>query len=213
MTPLHRRLLTEESWDNLFDFLDPVRPNKRGAGRDAEAEVRFVEITRKLSYFFAGRGCREAEDLTTETVLRVAAKCAELPAAGFGDHIAYYYGVARNVHHEWLRDASRERTNRESAGKDPTLVPTADARGRRHEEEEHRCLDQCMARLTRGARRLILSYYDADKGTKITRHRQLAEQFGKSLNALRIEVHRIRTTLRRCVLECANSEAAGTAGS
>ncbi len=70
-----------------------------------------------------------------------------------------------------------------------------------------------MARLTRGARRLILSYYDADKGTKITRHRELAEQFGKSLNALRIEVHRIRTTLRRCVLECANSEAAGTAGS
>lgn len=212
-SPFHRRSLTEESWDNLFDFLDPARPGKRGSDRDAVAEARLLEITRKLVYFFAGRACREAEDLATETLLRVAAKCGELAGAGFGDRIAYFYGVGRNVLHEWLRDAKREWTNRESAGKDPTLLPTSNAQDRKDQEEEHRCLEHCMARLTRGARRLILNYYGADKAAKIASHRELAEQFGKSLNALRIEVHRIRNTLRRCVFECVHPTAAGTAGS
>lgn len=209
---LRRRSLTEESWDSLFDFLDPARPGKRGSDRDAEAEATFVEITRKLVYFFASRSCREAEDLATETTLRVAGKCAELSALGFGDRMAYFYGVGRNVLHEWLRDARREWGNRESASKDPTLLPTSAAQDWTNEEGEHRCLEQCMDRLTRGARRLILDYYGADKASKIASHRELAGQFGKSLNALRIEVHRIRNTLRRCVLECVHSEAAGTAG-
>jgi RNA polymerase sigma factor (sigma-70 family) len=199
--PLHRRSLTAESWDALFDFLDPARPGKHGENRDAEAEDKFLEITRKLVYFFAGRGCRDADDLAAETMLRVAGKCAELSGAGFADRIAYFYGVARNVHYERLREARRELTNRESAARDPTLVPVSDAEHRKNEDEEHRCLERCMARLTSGARRLILDYYRADKAT-IASHRALAEQFGKSLNALRIDVHRIRNTLRRCVLEC-----------
>jgi len=208
--PLHRRSLTAESWDALFDFLDPSRPKRRGRDRDAEAEGRFLEITRKLVYFFAGRGCRDSEDLAAETMLRVAGKCAALAGAGFSDPIAYVYGVARNVLHEWLREARTELTSRGSALKDPTLLSASDTEHRRN-EEEHQCLETCMARLATGARRLILNYYGADKAAKITCHRELAEQFGKSLNALRIEVHRIRNTLRRCVLECMQHEVAGTA--
>jgi RNA polymerase sigma factor (sigma-70 family) len=210
--PLHRRQLSPESWNALFDFLDPSRAKKQGPERDADAESRFLEITRKLAYFFAGRGCRDAEDLAAETVMRVAAKCAELSVATFGDCIAYFYGVARNVLHEWLRETRRELSNLEAAGKDPTLVPAPDAQLRRKREEEHRCLDRCMASLTRGARRLILNYYGADKASKIAGHRELAAQFGKSLNALRIEVHRVRNTLRRCVFDCMHPPVAGTVG-
>lgn len=207
-----RRSLSSESWENLFDFLDPARPGKRGPGRNAEAEARFAEITRKLVYFFASRSCRDAEDLATETTLRVAAKCTELSGLGFADRIGYFYGVARNVLHEWQRDAKREWTVREAAGQDPTLVPAPGTEHRANEEKEHQCLEQCMGRLTRGARRLILEYYGSDKAAKIVSHRELAKTFGKSLNALRIEVHRIRNTLRQCVVDCVHPEAAGTTG-
>jgi RNA polymerase sigma factor (sigma-70 family) len=211
--PLHRRPLSAESWEALFNFLDPARSGKHGLDRDTEAEARFLEISRKLAGFFAARGCPEGEDLAAETILRVAGKCGELSSAGFADRIAYFYGVARNVLHEWLRDAHRELTGRESAGTDPTLLTSSgvpDWIDERNEDARHRCLDKCMARLTRGARRLILNYYGAEKAAKIASHRELAGEVGKSLNALRIEVHRIRTTLRKCVLDCMHPPVAGT---
>jgi DNA-directed RNA polymerase specialized sigma24 family protein len=77
------------------------------------------------------------------------------------------------------------------------------------EETVHRCLDQCMTRLTQRARRLILSYYSAEKAAKTESHRRLADEFGKSVNALRIEVHRIRNVLRACLLGCAHPESVG----
>jgi RNA polymerase sigma factor (sigma-70 family) len=208
--PPHRRPLSPESWDALFDFLDPARGEKRGLHRDDEAESRFEEISRKLAYFFAGRGCRDAEDLAAETVMRVAGKCALLPAASLAERMSYFYGVARNVLHEWQRNRARESTKLESAGKDPTFIAAADAHLRTQEEERHRCLDRCMASLTREARKLILNYYGPDRAAKIAAHRQLAAQLGKSLNALRIEVHRVRNTLRTCVFECMHPPVAGT---
>ncbi|MCK7472214.1 MAG: hypothetical protein MZU95_16720 [Desulfomicrobium escambiense] len=66
----------------------------------------------------------------------------------------------------------------------------------------HRCLELCLAKLNHRARRLILGYYREERAAKIECHRQLADEFGKSVNALRIEVHRIRHTLRQCVLGC-----------
>ena len=69
---------------------------------------------RKLVCFFAGRGCRDAEDLAVECVLRVAAKCGDVDASAYEDRAGYFYGVARNVLHEWWRDEVRESTKRES---------------------------------------------------------------------------------------------------
>ena len=203
MAPVSRRLLSQESWDSLFDFLDPARRERRGASRDAQAESRLLEITRKLESFFASRGCREAGDLAVETVLRVAAKASTLDNVEPRERIAYFYGVARNVFHEWVRDDRRELARLQTAAQDPTIAaapaPSTD------QEIQHRCLDRCMERLSRSGRRLILNYYGGERTAKIIAHRQLAEQFGKSLNALRIEVHRIRNTLRQCVLECVQS--------
>ena len=199
---LPRRLLSEDSWDSLFDFLDPGRRERRGASRDDQAESRLLEITRKLESFFASRRCQEPGDLATETILRVAAKSSELAAIAPGERIAYLYGVARNVFHEWLKKNRRESDQFQSAAKDPTLLSSPDAERSADAERHQRCLDRCMDRLSRGARHLILNYYGAERSARIAGHRQLAEQFGKSLNALRIEVHRIRLTLRQCVFDC-----------
>jgi DNA-directed RNA polymerase specialized sigma24 family protein len=172
--------LDEGSWNELFDFLDPGRPQRTGPGRDDEALARHREITRRLVCFFAGRGCHEAEDLATETILRVAAKCREVDVSGYADRMGYFYGVARNVHHEWLRHALRESALRDALRRE--LTP-----------------------LTRRARQLIVRYYSAEPVARIAHHRELAVEFGYSPNALRIEVYRIRSTLRQCVDPCLRS--------
>jgi RNA polymerase sigma factor (sigma-70 family) len=209
MTGPLRRSLTPQSWDALFDFLDPTRAAKTGPDRNAAAEAKCLEITRKLTLFFASRSCGDADDLAAETILRVAGKAAEVTRSTGEDPLGYFFGVARNVHLEWLRDARREMKKRESAARDLALVAVPDVRAWRNDEAVHRCLDQCMATLNRTARRLLMSYYSEERSAKIERHRQLAVEFGKSVNALRIEVHRIRKLLRRCVVGCVQPELAG----
>lgn len=203
-----RKVLSEESWDQLFDFLDSTRRVKDARARDREAEVKYREITRKLVCFFASRGCVEAEDLAMETTMRVAAKCALVNCADNNETVRYFYGVARNVLHEWQRDAERDQKDRDSIRRELGGVlrePGEDPQ----QEVAHLCLERCMTHLTERARRLIVSYYELEKAEKIDRHRTLANEFGKSGNALRIEVHRIRKLLRQCVSLCVSGEDSG----
>jgi RNA polymerase sigma factor (sigma-70 family) len=196
-------------WEDLLDFLDPARPGKRGPDRDAEAEVLYLEILRKLVTFFAGRGCRDAEDLAVECVLRVAGKCGSLDAPAPENRAGYFYGVARNVLHEWWRESQREGTRRESLRLELARVGMPDGASWARKEAVHRCLDRCMDELGHAARTLVLSYYEEEGVAKIECHRRLAEELGKSVNALRIEVHRIRATLRQCVVGCVQPAPAG----
>jgi len=194
------RPLDAESWDALFDFLDPDRPNATGTDRDRVAEARCAEILRKLVSFFAGRQCADADDLAMETILRVAAKCRDLDASGFADRVAYFYGVARNLLHESYRSATRESTRLRSMRRELGTLPDPELWER--EELVQRCLERCLAGLTRRARRLVMRYYESAPSEKVAAHRTLAEESGKSLNALRIEVHRTRKALLECMSAC-----------
>jgi DNA-directed RNA polymerase specialized sigma24 family protein len=201
-------VVAERSWEDLLDFLDPARPGKHGAGRDAEAEARYLQIVRKLVCFFAGRGCRDAEDLAVECVLRVAGKCAALDVSAREDRAGYFYGVARNVLHEWWRHELRDSKARESLRTELARTGGVDGPSRSRKEVVHRCLDECMATLGRRARQLVLGYYREEGTAKIEAHQRLAAELGKSVNALRIEVHRIRVLLRQCVLGCSQPASA-----
>jgi RNA polymerase sigma factor (sigma-70 family) len=194
--------LTDLSWDDLYSFLDPGRAGRQGPDRDAEAQARYHDITRKLVCFFAGRGCRDAEDLAAETVLRVTARCGEVDVSGYGNRAGYFYAVARNVHHEWVRHSIRESSLREALKREQARLPPVDLQTWKGKEAAHRCLDRCLGRLTFRARRLVVRYYGEDVPATPIDHRGLADEFGKSANALRIEVHRIRKVLRECVFAC-----------
>jgi len=195
-------VVSERSWEDLLDFLDPARPGKRGPDRDAEAEARYLQIVRKLVTFFAGRGCRDAEDLAVECVLRVAGKCSALDASAGADRAGYFYGVARNLVHEWWRREQRDSRKHESLRSELARTGFVDGLSWSRKEAVHRCLDQCMTTLSQRARRLVLDYYGEEGAAKIEAHQRLAAELGKSVNALRIEVHRIRAVLRQCVLGC-----------
>jgi RNA polymerase sigma factor (sigma-70 family) len=199
---LNHSSIPEGSWDDLFDFLDPRRSAGTGPDRNREAEAKCLEITRKLVCFFAGRGCPEADDLAADTIVRVAVKCGTVTVARDEDRTGYFYGVARNVLHEWQRRVSHEASKHQALRREPSLLPVPDFQSWKEKEAADRCLRQCLEKLPPRARNLVLGYYAADKAEKIECHRKLAGQFRKTVNALRIEVHRIRTTLRECVTGC-----------
>jgi hypothetical protein len=50
---------------------------------------------------------------------------------------------------------------------------------------------------------LLIRYYRSDKRAKIDGRQLLAEELGLGLNALRIQVFRLRNAMRRCVEKCA----------
>ena len=179
-------VLTQESFEALLDWLDP---NREVAGR------KYEEIRLRLIKIFACRGCYEPEDLTDETINRVTNKLREIVATFTGEPARYFYGVANKVHLEYLR---RKPTP-------PSIVSTESSE---EAERQYQCLDRCVSKLTPENRELVMQYYQEEKRAKIEHRKQLADQLGIAVNALRIRAHRIRLFLQDCVQECLNEAAA-----
>jgi RNA polymerase sigma factor (sigma-70 family) len=173
-------VLSQESFDALLAWLDQDRER---------AAIKYEEIRRRLIKIFLGRGCIEAEDLADETINRVTSKLNEIGGEFTGDCERYFYGVANKVLMEYQRRRQPQ----------PPLVSDADSN---RAEQESRCLEECIAKLTDENRELFLQYYQGEGRTKIEQRRQLAEKLGIAPNALRIRAFRIRTALQECVEKC-----------
>jgi DNA-directed RNA polymerase specialized sigma24 family protein len=172
--------LTPEAFEQLLFWLNP---NREQAGR------KYEEIRRKLIKIFICRGCICPEELADETMNRVTRKVPEIIGNYVGDPSLYFYGVAHNVHLEYVR-------------KKPNLLPPPAPDPPEETERDYECLEQCMERLTSKSRELVLEYYQAEKRAKIDRRKELASRLGIAVNALRIRAHRIRSNLQECVFEC-----------
>jgi RNA polymerase sigma factor (sigma-70 family) len=182
---LHKKgwVLTQEAFDDFLGWLDTDRER---AGK------KYEEIRRKLIKVFVCRGCTVAEELADETINRVAKKVPTLKDNYVGDPTNYFYGVAHNVHLEYLRK-KREAAN---AAPPPSPEPYDES------ELEYQCLEHCMEKLPPENRTLILQYYNEEKRAKIDYRKKLAERLGIELNALRIRAYRIRAELYECIREC-----------
>lgn len=172
-------VLTREAFDALLRWLDP--DPERGAQR-------YEEVRRRLIRFFTCRRCAAAEDLTDETMNRVARRAHEGLEID-GKSVPYLYGVAQNVYLEYIR-------------KKPPVPPPPPPRPSEEVEREHACLEQCLERLRPRSRELIREFYTEDKQAKIEHRKRLAESLGMTPNALRIQAHRIRGVLLECVKQC-----------
>ena len=175
--------LTQGAFNRLLARLDSDRQ---------QAGIKYKLLWRKLMEFFEWRGCSFPENLADETIDRVA---KNLEA---GEEIrnlaAYCAGTARNVFLESLRTRRREEPVEGLLA--PSAAP-AEARERCSE-----CLERCLRKLPSGEADLILRYYQNDKPSRIASRKELANQVGIPLNALRIRTHRIRTRLESCVELC-----------
>ena len=181
-----------ESFEQLLNWLAP--------DRDVGAR-KYEEIRRRLILMFSCRGCYVPEELADEAMDRVSQSIGRADFVFEGDRARYFYGVARNVHLEWLRREKRFPT-------DSLDGSESSASGRKRPENSerlHECLDRCLDRMPGPKRNLLLRYYRHEGGAKIEVRKILAEQTGLSLNGLRIQLHRLRQILRDCVERCART--------
>ena len=185
-------VVTQQDFDRLLDWL--------AADRES-AGSKYENIRVRLIKIFTCRGCGEADDLADETINRVTAKLGEIAGSYSGDPALYFYGVAQKVHLEYLRKKPLVHESlepgREPGGKTAWSPETSE-----EVEREYACLEQCMDRLPPENRRLVLEYYQEEKRAKIDHRKQLADQLGIAVNALRIRACRLRAQLQQCVQNC-----------
>jgi DNA-directed RNA polymerase specialized sigma24 family protein len=185
-TPKKERILTQESFAKFLFWLD-TNPD--------EAGKKYEDIRRKLIKIFACRGCTCPEDLSDETINRVIYKAQEIGESYAGDPARYFYGVANNVHHEYLR-------------RKPISPKPLYTNGESRSEEVFECLELCIKGLLPRSRELVLQYYQEEKQAKIDLRKRLALRLGIPMNALRIRACRIRMNLQKCVFHCLQQKSA-----
>jgi RNA polymerase sigma factor (sigma-70 family) len=185
-------VVTQGDFDRLLDWLSADRES---------AGSKYEKIRVRLIKIFTCRGCCEADDLADETINRVTVKLGEIVENYSGDPALYFYGVAQKVHLEYLRKKPLVQGSFD-VGNEPggqTAWPPETAN---QIEDEYACLERCMDRLPPENRRLVLEYYQEDKRAKIDHRKQLADQLGIAVNALRIRAYRLRAQLQQCVQTC-----------
>jgi DNA-directed RNA polymerase specialized sigma24 family protein len=179
-------VLTQEAFDRLLSCFDS----------DREIAGQKYELIRlKLIRFFEWRDWTNPQDLTDETINRVARRLCE------GEIIhnltSYVLGAARHLASEQRRELQKLQSSLEQLPNYLQSLQTDKSSRIRLE-----CCEACLSALSEENRKLIQSYYASDKRTKIEDHRRTAEQLGISLNSLRIRAHRIKLKLGSCIDEC-----------
>lgn len=178
--------LTQEAFDKLLACLD--------ADRERAGE-KYEQLRSGLVRFFEWRGCPFSEDRADETINRVARRLGA--GEEFRDLYTYFYGVARMLVKEILKQAGKEQAFVEN------LQPTAPI-AEEHDDEQPRveCLKLCLDRLPPESREMILQYYQGEKRTKIENREKLAVASAVSPHVLRNRAYRLRDHLQACVGAC-----------
>jgi DNA-directed RNA polymerase specialized sigma24 family protein len=172
------------AWNALLAFLD------RGRGDRGAA---YVEVRRRLQFFFEWKGCAAAPELADEVLNRVAAKLAAGEEIHTGEPLRYVLGVARLVSLEAYRRMGKQRAE------DEAHVAADDRDERLDGERRLAALEACLDGLPARARELLVRYHAHSAGRDAEHRRELAEEWRLSANALRIRVHRLRDQMESCV--------------
>ena len=175
-----------EHFDSLLDWLDPDRQR---------AGEKYQKIREGLIKIFTWNACSDAESLADETFDRVILRVPELRQTYSGDPALYFYGVAKNVFREHLRDRSVEHV-----ASVPDSPETTDI------EKMNSCLEQCLSNLSPSSRELITHYYIEKRTEKLSSRKDMAEKLNVSANQLRVRAYRIRQALKTCVQTCLEEE-------
>lgn len=189
--------LTPRAFDRLLNWLN--------GGENSEGE-NYLEMRRRLIAYFDRKNCVAPDELTDETLNRVARRLEEEGGIDSETPAKYCYIVARFVFMEYLRETQKRvdalaEMRRQEPGHRSSGAEVSDGR-----ETLLNCLDRCTSKLTSPNRDLIAEYYIGKERLKIENRRALAERLGITMNALSIRACRIRDKLEACVRQCAAIE-------
>ena len=169
----------KEAFDKLLRWLDPDLD--KAAKRYQALHLRIIRI-------FASKGCYDPEELADQSFNVAALKIDWLLKNYVGDPALYIFGIAKKI----FLEPKPKPIPDPPPSPDPVEL-----------ERRSNCLDQCLDQLTTfDERRFLIRYHANDKQERIWTRRQLAEELGLSMNALRIRVCHIHARLRPCIQEC-----------
>ena len=193
-SPSKKWALTPESFERLLLWLHPDRN---------QAGLKYVEIRSKLIKRFRQLPCDDPEELANATIDRVAGKLAEVIDTYKGDPEPYVFSVAHYVYKEHLRKPIMQSlANLDFRAPAPTSDEEASEK-----DLLDQCLKQCLDRFDKDIRDMILEYYRGDRRVKINARKALAKRLGIELPALRLRAQRVRSALKKCILECLQHKA------
>ena len=190
------RTLTSLAFSRLLAWLDD--------GVDSGGAT-YLEMRRRLVWYFDRRNRLTPEDLADETLNRIARTLEESGTIGIRPPARYCYVVARFV---LLEDLRKKEHTHVRLDEPRALEPVAKFGARPDEpaadqhlvrERRLECLERCLQKLKPDQRELIVEYYRDAARERIDRRRALAERLGISMNALAVRACRIRDTLEACV--------------
>lgn len=197
----------QEEFDALLAWID--------ADRERAGRILYQEICPRLVKVMERRQCVAAEELAYESINRVSHQVKDIALTYQGNPALYFYGVLRNVHHEWMDHERRKRkfVEEETRIKIRSYVATRRSETNEDVERIHAYLEKCRQRLQDPEdRELILKYYEKDKREKIDHRKQLAADLGITLNNLRMRIHRINGQLQKCIVACLNDAGSSETG-
>lgn len=182
-------VLTRAALDRLLNWLDADQ---------AAAAQKYELLRRRLVKYFVGHHCAAAEDLADDVINRVIGQLDRQTALWSDKPLPYIFGIARNVYRQHFGEQARFDGAIE-------LQRLPDRRRREDglaRERLSQCLRQCLQELAPADRQLLLRYYLKGTPAKAQHHKNMAEQLGCTLNALRLKIMRLREQLRDCITAC-----------
>lgn len=182
--PRKIHVLAQKDFDRLLGWLNQDQE---------QAGLLYEKIRWRLITIFAARGCAVPEELADETIDRVARRVLEIEPNYTGDKALYFFGVANNVHHEYLKRPQPPAQQNE---------PIDAQKDRDDQEQLHHCLEHCLRKLSEESQQMILRYYSQEKQAKIHLHKEMAEKLGITINTLRLRVLRMKEKLQPCIERC-----------
>lgn len=164
----------------------------------APIESGFAEIVRstqsRVRAYIAGMGVAsdEVDDLAQEVYLALYRETDAVPDGV--ELIRWLKGIARHLCLSHFRKEGR-RARRERVAIAQILLQARGAVVEETGDETERALKGCVKKLPSAKRRLVELRYD--RGLAID---EIARDVDKSAGALRVELHRIRTALKSCIV-------------
>lgn len=175
-------------------------------GVDSGGET-YLEMRRRLVFYFDRKNCLSPDDLADETLRRVARRLEEEGEITGKSPAHYCYIVASFLFLEYQRRPARKHVSLGNPSEFGDVASRLAAPSQPDSSAEAqtlrlRCLEDCLQGLGRGDRDLIVEYYRGEQRVKIQRRRTLAARLGLTPNALSIRACRIRAGLEACVRTC-----------
>jgi DNA-directed RNA polymerase specialized sigma24 family protein len=147
----------------------------------------YCDLRARLINYVRRLGSYTPEDHADEAILRV------LQNQGKGEVIRDLRGYSLGVVHNVFLESTRE----------PRLFPLTSERADEpltHDAEQlDECLTKCLMSLSARERKILKTYSGTSGQERIANRRQLAKKLGMRPDVLRLQVHRIRKRLGRCV--------------